>query len=341
MEQVPELNEVDVARMWDDFQRSGESCCRFYSFIKQPVFKDKASRYFDDKLVDALVFPKIRNNRQVVEIFQKLNALVMLESFLANRYNYQLDDHGLYGIEYFKDLFQEATELLKRKRDSSPVRKPARAHLVPVEAMHLVIRHVNLSVDSLVALYSTSKQLRPCFHSFTVQARGDVSASFSIPNQNTWQLFCYTLLHSPKVKNRDGQAQLDRYTDLRFSYSPKPPVGTVFPWDPLAGLPGPKYFFYLQSSIEQQSQVAFDYLVSTLQRPWRSWQPEFAPDATIADLLFCNRDINSPQVAAAYLAANQWGYKPAMDLTDRLIAGYDWVSETFREGGPSLPIEVY
>ena len=275
MAQVPELNEVDVARMWDDFRESGESCCEFYSFIKQPVFKTKACRYFDKKKVDALSFPKIKRNRRVVEIFTKLNALVMLETFLANTYNYQLDDHGLYGVEYFKDLFEEAHKLLKRKRDSSPVRRAPQSHPMLADAVHLVMRHVDLSLDSLVALYSTAKALRPCFHSFTVQARGMTLINFNIPDQSSWQLLCYTLRYwcvQSTNQNINYQTKLNWYTDFKLFPHWKPTWGPALKWDPLAFRPGPEYFFYLQSSIERQSRVAFDYFVSTLSRPWHFGQ---------------------------------------------------------------------
>jgi hypothetical protein len=341
MEQVLELNEVDVARMWDDFNGSGKSCCEFYSFIKQPIFKTKASRYFDDRQVDALVFPK--GNRRLLQIFQELNALVMLESFLANRYEYQLDDHGLYGVEYFKDLFKEATKLLKRKRDDSPVRRTVQNHPGLVDALHVVISRVNLSLGSLVALHSTAKVLRPCFHSFTVQARGINSVDFKIPDQSSWQLLCYTLRHYcvPGLnQNFSYQGKLDRYTDFKLFLHSQPPAGKTFLWDPLAFRPGCEYFFYLQSSIERQSRVAFDYFTSTLGRPWHYGVPENGTSETVGDVLFANRDINTPQVVAAYKAAMEWKYEPAMALTDRLIASYDWVQEIFRMGCASLPIEI-
>jgi hypothetical protein len=339
MEQV--LSEVDVVRKWNHFGESNQSCVEFYKFIKQSIFREKASRFFDDKYVDAMTYSRVQRKPKLLSIFHELNALVMFESFLLNRFDYNLDDHGLYGVEYFKDLFKDAIQLMQRKRDASPPRRP-KCHPDLDTVIHIVISTQALPIDTLVALNSTAKMLWTCFRQFSVQTRVLTQLNFHIIDRNTWELFCYTLRYWRRLSMSQAeratfnyQHEFEQFVGFRLFPSYKPPAGTLYAWNPLVGRPACEYFFYLHNAIQRQSRCAFRYFYFLLDGPC-----EFEPNHTLREAMFARRDLQVPQLTGAYTAALNWEFPEALQLTEEFLVGFDWQKEEFRPGCVGLPIVV-
>lgn len=345
------LTEMDVVHMWNNFEGSNQSCVEYYAFIVPAVFSNKSSRWFSARqLAKVATQTRVKRLRceEALSIFQELNAWVMFESYLENKYGYTLNEHGLFGDEHFEDRCRALLKLCKPKRDQSPRRPTPRTALGDV--LGLVIRQIRMSVDSLIALHSTAKSLRPHFHSFEIYAQDHPRVNFIIPDYNTWQFCCYTLGHrglnwySRTGDKKQSQLALDRYAARHVRAYNYPPTVTSYPWDPLAHRPLCEYFFALRTYIVDQSLIAFNYFCTVIGRPhsfrYVDGEIDLQSGSTIREQMFTNRDLNSPQVVAAYAAALKWEHQPAIQLTRWLMTDYNWETDAFNMGTATLPITI-
>jgi hypothetical protein len=343
------LSDMEVLHLWNDFESCGKSCVEYYAFIVPAVFKKKASRWFSDKrLAKVATQTQVRRLRseEALAIFQELNAWVMFESYLKNTHEYKLDDHGLFGTEHFVDRCKDLLRLCKPSRDRSPRRPTPRVALADV--LEIVFRQVTMSMDSLIALHSTAKSLRPHFRLFELHARNHPNVKFSIPDYATWQFCCYTLAHRGIVlvngQKRDAQLYVDRYATHYLRSVDYPKTVTRYAWDPLANRPLCEYFFALRRYIFDQNLTAFNYLCTAMGRPqticYVDGELDLQSGKTIRELMFYKRDLNAPQIVDASLAAWKWGYAPAIQLTDWLMTDYNYETQAFNMGTATLPITL-